>query len=443
VRQGERQLAVRPLGEAGAAFARDHRAMRLLHAADLHLDSPLRGLERYEGAPVDQIRGATRRAFENLIELCLAERVDALLLAGDLYDGDWKDYGTGLFFAAQLARLRESGTRVYIIRGNHDAASQVTRSLKLPEHCRDLYTGRPESVLDEALGLAIHGQGFATREVSEDLAAEYPEAVPGLLNVGLLHTSLNGRPGHAAYAPTSLATLRSKGYDYWALGHVHEREVVSTDPWVVFPGNLQGRHARETGAKGATLVEVVDGRIRSVTHRDFDVVRWARCEIDVSEAGAPSDVLDLVAARLEHALAGADGRLLATRLVLHGPSRAHAALVAREEHWVSEIRACAIDRGGDAAWIEKVQLRTRAEVDLDGLARHDDALGHLIRALRGVRESPAGLLELAGELADLRKALPHELREGEDGLRLDDPEWLAEALADVERGILPRLLSGD
>ena len=417
--------------------------MRLVHAADLHIDSPLRGLERYEGAPVDQIRGATRRAFENLIDLCLRESADALLLAGDLYDGDWKDYGTGLFFAAQLARLRDSGARVYLVRGNHDAASQVTRSLKLPDHCRELRTGGPETVIDEALGLAIHGQGFATREVSDDLAAGYPEAVPGLLNVGLLHTSLDGRAGHASYAPASLATLRSRGYDYWALGHVHEREVVSTEPWVVFPGNLQGRHARETGAKGATLIEVADGRIVSVAHRELDVVRWARCEVDATDAASPADVIDLFAARIEEAVAEADGRLLAARFVLSGASRAHAALVAREEHWLSEIRACALDRVGEAAWIEKIQLRTRASVDLDALARQDDAVGHLIRALRAVRGSPESLLELAGELADLRKALPAEVREGEDGLRLDDPAWLAEALADVERGILPRLLSED
>src|SRR5437762_2642437 len=121
--------------------------VKIVHASDLHLDSPLAGLERYEGAPVEAIRGATRRAFENLVTLCLDERAALLLIAGDVYDGDWKDYSTGLFFAATLARLRDAGTRVVVVRGNHDAASQITKNLRLPAHVRELSKDRPETVL--------------------------------------------------------------------------------------------------------------------------------------------------------------------------------------------------------------------------------------------------------------------------------------------------------
>ena len=102
----------------------------------------------------------------------------------------------------------------------------------------------------EDLGLAVHGQGFAKREVTEDLSSAYPQADPHLFNIGLLHTCLDGKPGHEPYAPCTVDGLRSKGYQYWALGHVHNREVVSQDPWIVFPGNIQGRHARETGSQG-------------------------------------------------------------------------------------------------------------------------------------------------------------------------------------------------
>src|SRR4051812_29910913 len=112
--------------------------MKFVHAADLHLDSPLRGLDRYEGAPVEQLRGATRRALENLVALCLSEKADFLLLAGDLYDGGWKDYRTGLFFAAQMSRLRAADIPVFFVRGNHDAESNITRSLRLPENVREL-----------------------------------------------------------------------------------------------------------------------------------------------------------------------------------------------------------------------------------------------------------------------------------------------------------------
>ena len=186
--------------------------MKLVHAADLHLDSPLRGLERYEGAPVERVRGATRRALENLVEFCIEEGAELLLLAGDLYDGNWKDYSTGLFFAKQMSRLREAGIRVALIRGNHDAASQITKHLRLPENVLEFSQRKPETHVFEDLGIAVHGQSFATRDVTEDLATRYPQAVPSLLNVGLLHTCA-GREGHDPYAPCSVETLISKGYD--------------------------------------------------------------------------------------------------------------------------------------------------------------------------------------------------------------------------------------
>jgi DNA repair exonuclease SbcCD nuclease subunit len=220
---------------------------KMVHAADLHLDSPLTGLVRYEGAPVDEVRGATRRALENLVSLCLEEQARLLLLAGDLYDGDWRDYSTGLFFSAQMERLREAGTQVVWIRGNHDAQSKLTHHLSLGEHCHELVSKQPSTLEFPALELAVHGQGFATPAVTDDLSARYPEPVRGVLNVGLLHTALSGRRGHAPYAPCDAVSLAHRGYDYWALGHVHQREIVSTAPYIVFPGNLLGRHVRVEG----------------------------------------------------------------------------------------------------------------------------------------------------------------------------------------------------
>src|SRR5262245_40516490 len=245
------------------------------------------------------MRGATRRALVNLVDLCLNEGAAFVLLAGDLYDGNWKDYSTGLCFAAQMSRLREAGIQVYLVRGNHDAQSQITRSLRLPENVRELRVKKPETVVDERLGIAVHGQGFATKAVTDDLASRYPDRVEGFFNVGLLHTCATGREGHESYAPASLETMRSKGYDYWALGHVHTREVLPEAPWIVFPGNLRGRHARETGPKGATLVRVERGRVETAEHRPLDVVRWSADRVDVSDAASPTDVVDLVRAHLE------------------------------------------------------------------------------------------------------------------------------------------------
>lgn len=416
--------------------------MKLVHAADLHLDSPLIGLERYEGAPVQRLRNATREALSNLVDLCIAEEAALLLIAGDLYDGGWKDYSTGLYFAAQMTRLREAEVRVVWLRGNHDAASQLMKQLALPENVRELSSKKP-TTLELSLGgedVALHGQGFSTRDVTDNLALGYPSPIAGAVNIGLLHTALGGRPGHDLYAPCSLEDLVQKGYDYWALGHVHQREVLAEDPFVLFPGNLQGRHAREIGPKGASLVTVEGGRVRRVEPQALDVVRWSVTQVDVSEATTAPDAVDRVEAELQKQLDSVEGRLLATRVVIHGASGAHAALSKDRERWVGQIRELATDLGRDELWLEKVRIATRDRVSIEELLGHDDAVGEVFRGLKELSASDEALLTIGAELAELARKLPPALREGPEPIRLDSPEELRALLADVEQMLLPRLL---
>ena len=267
-------------------------SFKFLHAADIHLDSSLHGLERYDGAPVEEIRSATRRAFDNLIELAIDQKVAFVLLAGDLYDGDWKDYNTGLYFMQRMARLREAGIKVFMVAGNHDAASQITKSLRLPDNVTLFAAQSPEQVILQDLNVVIHGQSFARRAVTDDISLAYPQGNSQQFNIGLLHTCLDGKPGHEPYAPCTVDGLRSKGYKYWALGHVHQREVVSQDPWIIFPGNIQGRHIRETGSKGCTLVTVDNAEVVNVEHHKLDVMRWFFCELDVSGIDTVYELFD-------------------------------------------------------------------------------------------------------------------------------------------------------
>lgn len=410
--------------------------MKLVHAADLHIDSPLRGLERYEGAPVERIRQASRRAVENLIALCIEEEASLLVLAGDIFDGDWRDYGTGLFFARQLARLREAGVSAVMVRGNHDAVSQVTKNLRLPDDVRELGSRKPETVVYESLGIAVHGQSYAGRTVDADLTLGYPAPLPGLVNIGLLHTSLTGREGHADYAPTTPDRLRALRYDYWALGHVHQREVVDRDPWIVFPGNLQGRHVKEQGSKGASLVEIAGGRVTSVEHRALDVVRFAQEAVDLTDVDHVDDALEVARARVEELQEAADGRLLGVRLVFRGASRAHEELVLGPERFEAELRRIANELPD--VWLERVSTQTEPRVDLAALAARGDALGALVASLTELRGDEARLAELMKGFGDLPKRLPREL--AERGFRLDDPAVVAEALRDVEHMLLSRLL---
>jgi DNA repair protein SbcD/Mre11 len=414
-------------------------ALRFLHAADVHLDSPLRGLERYEGAPVAEIRGATRRAFENLVALAIEEAVDFVLLAGDIYDGDWKDYNTGLFFTGQMGRLNEAGIPVFLIAGNHDAASQITKALRPPPNLQVFATRAPETRLIEPLGVAIHGQGFATRSVTEDLARAYPQGDPALFNIGLLHSSLDGRPGHEPYAPCSLDGLRSKGYQYWALGHVHQRELVAQDPVILFPGNIQGRHIRETGPKGCTLVRVEDGQVVELESRVLDVVRWASCPIDVSQARTLDQIDPLVEQALAEATDAAEGRLLAARLRLVGDCPLHSRLHAEQERLLNDCRALVSSRSLGEVWIEKLVVETRPSGARAEQLR-DDALGGLLRAIRDLQLDGERLSALTEEVESLAFKLPPALRGGDDAFDPSRVDHLQPCLEDVKALLMERLL---
>jgi DNA repair exonuclease SbcCD nuclease subunit len=215
---------------------------RFLHAADIHLDSPLKGLAGQEGNAAERVRTATREAFYQLVSLAIEEKVDFLIIAGDLYDGDWRDYKTGLYFVAQIGRLNKADIPVYLLHGNHDAESQITKRLDLPDNVHVFSTRKPETFEMGDLRLALHGQSFRTRDMKDNLVPDYPAPVSDTFNIGVLHTGLGGMGGHANYAPCSLDDLVNNGYDYWALGHVHQFALLHERPHVVFPGNLQGRH---------------------------------------------------------------------------------------------------------------------------------------------------------------------------------------------------------
>jgi DNA repair exonuclease SbcCD nuclease subunit len=411
-----------------------------LHAADVHLDSPLRGLERYEGAPAEAIRGATREALGNLVSAALEHEVDFVVLAGDLYDGDWPDYHTGLYFVGQVARLAERGIPVLLAHGNHDAESRLTRSLVLPANVHVFQARRPETRLLEHVAVAVHGQSFARPDVTEDLSRGYPPAVSGRFNVGVLHTALAGREGHAPYAPCTVEGLRARGYDYWALGHVHRREVVSDTPWIVFPGNLQGRHARETGAKGASLVEVEHGAVSAVDHVPMDVVRWFHETVDLSGCDDLDAVWPRVRAALEAAAGNADGRLAAVRLTLAGASAVDTALRARPDALTAQCRALAATVRG-RLWVEELRVRTGPARDPVTILEREDALGGLLRRIHELDHDRVALGALAGEFEALRARLPEEVRAGEDGFDPTAPHALEEALEDVRALLVERLLA--
>jgi DNA repair exonuclease SbcCD nuclease subunit len=381
---------------------------RFIHAADIHLDSPLVGLAGQEGPAAERIRTATRRAFEGLVDEVVERQVDFLVVAGDLYDGDWRDFNTGLFFVRQMGRLREAGVRAFVLAGNHDAESQITKALPLPENVRMFSSRRAETIELPELGVALHGRSFPERAVTENLVPTYPVPVPGRFNVGVLHTALAGAEGHLSYAPCSLGELVAKGYGYWALGHVHRRQILNEHPHVVFPGNLQGRHIRETGAKGAALVTVEEGVVTALEWIETDVVRWQLIELPLEGCRTLAEVEDRQRSALERAAAEADERLLACRLRLTGRSALHGQLLGSWATLLADARATALGLGEEAVWIEKVDVATQPA------ATTGDALGDLDRFLTETACDPAFLADLEANLGPLLSKLPPELRAATD-----------------------------
>ncbi len=373
-----------------------------LHAADLHLDSPLRGLDA--DAPAERIRNATREALRNLVKLALERQVAFVLLAGDLYDGDWKDWRTGHFLIEQLGQLKRAGIDIVAISGNHDAGEVLTKNLPLP--ARLLSSKRPETVEFAHLGVAIHGQSFATRAVTENLARRYPDPIKKLFNIGLLHTAC-GDTLHDNYAPCTETELAEKGYDYWALGHVHARsDRTIGNTRIVFPGNIQGRHIREEGAKGATIVTVEAGRIADVRHHALDVLRWRHLRIDVTGAADVDTILNRTRPLLDREVMQAEDRLLAVRITLTGACPAHKSLAGSPDEVRQKMRGLASELAGrDMLWIEDVRLNTAPALDRAALSAQPGAAGALITALQDEPRFDQSLGEFVKQLVVYPDAL--------------------------------------
>ncbi|MGH8529787.1 MAG: metallophosphoesterase family protein [Nevskiales bacterium] len=413
--------------------------MRFIHTADVHLDSPLVGLSAYEGAPTETLRGATRAAFVNLIDHAIDEQVQILVIAGDLYDGDWRDFNTGIFFAQQMGRLKRANIPAYVLFGNHDAASEITKRLQLPDNVIPFSHLKPETHLIESLKVALHGQSFRRRDTTDNLAKEYPSAVPGYFNIGVLHTALEGHAQHARYAPCTLDELKGLRYDYWALGHVHEFAVHCEAPWIVYPGNLQGRHIREQGARGAVLVTVDEGRT-SVERFFVDVLRWQHLDVPIDGASSFDDVVNLVGQRLADAVQNErDGKPLAVRLQLTGRTPAHGELFGREHELRAHVLAQAVALGTDAIWVEKVVMVTQPPADVEHTQAREDALADLQTLMGKAADDPQFVADLKQDLADILGKAPRGVADEIAPLRAIKEGRIAEVVQSVSPGLIARL----
>lgn len=396
---------------------------RFIHAADVHLDSPLLGLSARTDAPIERVRGTTRQAFENLVALALKSRVDLVVIAGDLYDGTWRDMRTGIFAMQQLARLGRAGIKTFIVLGNHDAESRITADLPRPEGVHIFGTAPGEVVPLDDLGVAVHGRSFAKTAETDNLAREYAAPLPDFFNIAVLHTALDGGHAHANYAPCSLDELRSSGHDYWALGHVHDHVVHSEYPHVVYPGNLQARSVREIGRKGAVLVEVEGKQVCSLQHVALDELRWAHLPLQV--APDARDLHSKAAAAFEDVCASSEGRPVLARVSVEASGAGEGSTALDNQVIEADLRALAAQAAGEI-WLEKIIIcrELRSGVSLPE---------ELLEVLAGALTDGEAFNALEAALKPLSDRLPAEWSEAGDLLRLvQQGDWHALASSACE-----------
>jgi exonuclease SbcD len=355
------------------------------------------------------IGDATRQVLIAIVDLCIDERVDALIIAGDLYDGDQTSMKTARFLASQMQRLHEAGIGTYIIRGNHDALSRITQELILPPTVT-LFGGRSHAV-DLAhgdLALSIHGLSFAKPHAPDSLLEKYRRPAPDTVNIGIMHTSLAGAPGHDHYAPCKASNLHDWGFDYWALGHVHIRAQHAGDRMVIMPGMPQGRDINEAGEKTVSLVTVGDDRSVTVEERLTSIAQFERIEVDLGAARDWREAVDAIERGVARVRERTRSGHLVGRLTLKGATPLAWRLRRDRDLLLAEIEQRV--EGLGQTWIEKIELATQVPSEQADIVTADPVieLGELMRQniaiSDGVRDEVRQLVK------SLRDDLPAEAR---------------------------------
>ena len=374
-----------------------------IHAADLHIGSPFKGVSAESQELGEYFQKSTFRAFQALVDACLVHEVDFLLVAGDVYDGSDRSLGAQLTFNDGLRRLADAGVQTFVVHGNHDPLDGRVSQLEVPEGVTTFGRAAQNTTVEVQgeIVAAISGISFPTRDVRSNLARTLEPGPAGVFRIGLLHCNVGADTGHEPYAPCELSELKASDMDYWALGHVHTRKVLSEEPMIVYPGNPQGRSIREQGARGCFLVRVDSQSRAELEFLPLDVVRWH--EIPVSIEGLSTvDALDRkLGETLEAHSISAGGRGIVCRLKVEGrgPIYRDLHVEGAEEELLSRLR----DRfagSNPLVWAQRIELNCRPEVDLAERAKRGDLLAEVITVARGHADTPEGLAQLKAAALD-------------------------------------------
>ena len=377
--------------------------LRFVHAADLHLDSPFTGIRSAAPENVAQaLYSATFDSYKNIVDLCISERVDALLVAGDIYDGADRSLRAQRAFIDGLRSLDSAGIRSFVCHGNHDPLDGWEARLAYPASCHrfDAEFAPAPVFPDEPDRALVYGISYPTRDVYENLVSRLGQVDQHAFSIGLLHANVGGNADHALYAPCSLDDLARSGIDYWALGHVHTRQVLHERvPTVVYPGNSQGRHPNEAGARGVYLVDVDPNGSVNLIFRATDTVRWERAIVDISALETEQDLLNEIDDVMQGLLDGAEGRSVVARITLTGRGELNRFL--RQPDTVPDLLEGVTEQWAGRSqfvWCERIEEETAAPIDRAAMRAGEDFLAEVLRTADQLMETPASLSDGLAEL---------------------------------------------
>ena len=361
------------------------RAIRFVHASDLHLDATFGGVDAADEKVAGALAQSTLEALDRIVQLCIDREADFLVVAGDLHNSADHSLRAELAFQRAMRRLADAGIDAFVVRGNHDPADGWSAGLELPDSVVVFpadQVERREVVRDDEVVCAVYGRSFPTRQVTANLARDFKRKDGDPLAVAVLHANVGQREGWDNYAPCTVEDLRAAGMDYWALGHIHAAGRVSEDPPAVYPGSTQGLNPTEEGPRGCYVVDL-DGDGAAEEFVETASVRWRGLDVDTSDL----EGLDDLRSALEEACAGvresSSGRPTIVRLGLTGRSPVHSDLT--RSGVLSDL---AVDLRQEQLeldpwiWVDRVRDRTRSELDLDEILAEEGLRGDLARLAR-------------------------------------------------------------
>ena len=259
--------------------------MKFLHAADLHLDTPFVGINDFSKELQKKLQDSTYQAARNLFDTALTEEVDFVILAGDIFDDTDSSLKAQMFLRDEFEKLNQADIAVYLIYGNHDYYRNNFAVVNFPEnvHIFEQDVSTETLTTSDGVKVGITGFSYYQQHINQAVVKSYPSRGDFDYQIGILHAGV----GDDNYAPFQINDLIQKGYDYWALGHIHKREVLCDSPAIVYPGDIQGRNQNETTPKGFYIVTVED-HLTKLKFVKSSVYTWDKVTLNVKNDSVDS-----------------------------------------------------------------------------------------------------------------------------------------------------------